>query len=163
MKLDDAQKQRVIQWIEQGLKLSDIQSRIATEFKLTLTYMDVRFLVDDLKLMPKDPEPAKAADLAPQPEAAPVATTPAPPAAPEALPPAAPGATRVSVVVDQIARPGALISGKVTFSDGQIAEWTLDQAGQLGLATQQKGYRPSRPDVQEFQQALQAELAKLGF
>ncbi len=170
MKLDDTQKHQVVQWIEQGLKLSEIQSRIAAEFKLALTYMDVRFLVDDLKLMPKDPEPPKVADLPPKPAAdAPPATPPAsgtePQPAPPAPPaqPAAPGAARVSVVVDQIARPGAIVSGKVTFSDGQTAEWTLDQNGQLGLATQEKGYRPSRPDVQEFQQALQGELAKMGF
>ena len=167
MKLDDTQKLQVVQWIEQGLKLSEIQSRIAAEFKLVLTYMDVRFLVDDLKLMPKDPEPPKVADLPPKPAAvappAPPATPPASETEPQPAPPAAPGAAKVSVVVDQIARPGALISGKVSFSDGQTAEWTLDQNGQLGLATQQKGYRPSRPDVQEFQQALQGELAKMGF
>ncbi len=161
MKLDEAQKRQVVQWIEQGLKLSEIQSRIMAEFKITLTYMDVRFLVDDLKLMPKDPEPPKVDEPAPKPADVPAAT----PAVAELqpVPPEAPGATRVSVVVDQIARPGAIVSGKVTFSDGQTAEWSLDQNGQLGLATQQKGYRPSRPDVQEFQQALQAELAKLGF
>ena len=167
MKLDDTQKLQVVQWIEQGLKLSEIQSRIAAEFKLALTYMDVRFLVDDLKLMPKDPEPPTVADLPPKPAAdappAPPATPPASETEPQPAPPATPGAAKVSVVVDQIARPGAIVSGKVTFSDGQTAEWTLDQNGQLGLATQEKGYRPSRPDVQEFQQALQGELAKMGF
>jgi hypothetical protein len=65
--------------------------------------------------------------------------------------------------VDQIARPGTLVSGKVTFSDGQNAEWSLDQTGRLALTAQQKGYRPSQADVQAFQQALQNELAKLGF
>ena len=163
MKLDDAQKQQVSMWIEQGLKLAEIQSRISTEFKLVLTYMDVRFLVDDLKLLPKDPEPVKTLDLPAAAPAAPqdakqvVAPEPAP------VPPPPPGATKVSLTVDQIARPGALISGKVSFSDGQTAEWTLDQMGQLGLSTQQKGYRPSREDVQAFQQGLQAELAKMGF
>src|SRR4051812_26193884 len=115
MKLDDAQKKQVAQWIEQGAKLSEIQTRIAAEFKLSMTYMDVRFLVDDLKLVPKDPVKA--------PE--PVLPTPPPPPAPAAaaqpepvhdldepaLPPV--GATNVSVSVDQIARPGALVSGKV--------------------------------------------------
>jgi hypothetical protein len=79
------------------------------------------------------------------------------------LPPE-PGSTQsVSVTVDQIARPGALVSGKVTFSDGQKADWSLDQMGRLALAAQQKGYRPSQADVQEFQMALQNELAKMGF
>lgn len=167
MKLDDAQKKRVGEWIEQGAKLSEIQSRIASEFKLTMTYMEVRFLVDDLKLVPKDPEPVKVPEPAP---AAPAPATPPAPAAKPApvhdlddptLPPV--GGTNVSVSVDQIARPGALVSGKVTFSDGQNAEWSLDQMGRLALAAQQKGYRPTQADVQAFQQALQSELAKMGF
>lgn len=164
MKLDDAQKKQVAQWIEQGAKLSEIQTRIASEFKLSMTYMDVRFLVDDLKLVPKDPEPVKVpepAPVAPPPPAAAAQPAPVHDLDEPSLPPA--GASNVSVVVDQIARPGALVSGKVTFSDGQIAEWSLDQTGRLALSAQQKGYRPSQPDVQAFQQALQSELAKMGF
>lgn len=69
----------------------------------------------------------------------------------------------VSVTVDQVARPGALASGQVTFSDGQLAEWHLDQYGRLGLASQQKGYRPSQEDLMAFQAELQSALAKLGF
>ena len=163
MKLDDAQKRLVAQWIEQGAKLSEIQTRIASEFKLTMTYMDVRFLVDDLKLVPKDPEPMKTADLAPPSVAAPLATKPVPVHELKPLPAPPPGASSVSVFVDQIARPGTLVSGKVKFSDGQNAEWSLDQTGRLALTAQQAGYRPTQADVQVFQQALQAELAKMGF
>jgi hypothetical protein len=68
----------------------------------------------------------------------------------------------VSVSVDQLARPGAVVSGKVTFSDGNRAEWYLDQTGRLGLSAQQAGYRPPPADVQQFQIALEAELAKMG-
>jgi len=164
MKLDDAQKKQVAQWIEQGAKLSEIQTRIAAEFKLAMTYMEVRFLVDDLKLVPKDPVKAPEPVLPTPPPAPPsAAAQPAPvhDLDEPTLPPA--GATNVSVSVDQIARPGALVSGKVTFSDGQSAEWSLDQTGRLALAAQQKGYRPSQADVQAFQQALQSELAKMGF
>ena len=57
MNLDDTQKRTVAKWIEAGEKLADIQKRIDAEFGLRLTYMEVRFLVDDLKLMPKDPTP----------------------------------------------------------------------------------------------------------
>jgi hypothetical protein len=32
MNLDDSQKQKVAAWIEEGLRLSDIQNRIASEF-----------------------------------------------------------------------------------------------------------------------------------
>jgi len=160
MKLDDAQKRQVAQWIEQGLKLAEIQSRITSELGVTLTYMEVRFLVDDLKLVPKDPEPVKTPELTPPP-----ATPIQPPVPTHNLdePTPAAGPSTVSVSVDQIARPGALVSGKVTFSDSQTAEWSLDQMGRLGLVPQQKGYRPAPADVQQFQQMLQSELAKMGF
>ena len=62
MKLDDAQKKTVIGWIEQGLKLAEIQKKLGTEMGLNPTYMEVRFLVDDLKVIPKDPEPVEADD-----------------------------------------------------------------------------------------------------
>ena len=60
-------------------------------------------------------------------------------------------------------RPGAVVSGKVTFSDGQNAEWYLDQMGRLGVVPAQQGYKPAAADVQQFQAALQSELAKMGF
>ena len=58
MNLDEAQKQHGAGWIREGLKLSDIQKRLESELGVKLTYMEVRFLVDDLKLVPKDIEPA---------------------------------------------------------------------------------------------------------
>src|SRR6185369_12921220 len=68
----------------------------------------------------------------------------------------------VSVSVDQLTRAGAVVSGKVTFSDGKKADWYIDQTGRLGLAPQEAGYRPAPGDVQQFQIALEAELSKLG-
>lgn len=163
MKLDDTQRQTVAKWIEEGSKLAEIQNRLATEFGLKLTYMEVRFLVDDLKLVPKDPEPPKTPEPPPAATASPAEATPASPgaASPDGTP--APNASKVSVTVDQITRPGSLISGKVTFSDGQTADWYLDQMGRLGVVPKQQGYKPSAADVQDFQLALQQEVAKLGY
>lgn len=154
MNLSDEQRQQVTAWISAGAKLSEVQTRLNQEFGLKLTYMETRFLVDDLKLTLKDPEPPKTEK----------------PAAPETKPPAeeikapAEPATPagVSVSVDQIARPGALVSGKVTFSDGQKAEWYLDQMGRLAVIPGQQGYKPSAADVQEFQMALQEQLQRMG-
>jgi hypothetical protein len=164
MNLDDAQRKTVAEWIGQGLKLSEIQTRLASELGLTMTYMQVRLLVDDLKLTPKDPEPSKAVDaVLPAPDAA---GRPAPRqpgvVAPKPAQPAG-GQGKVSVSVDQLARPGALVSGKVTFSDGKTASWQLDQTGRLGLIPQEPGYRPPASDVEQFQMALEAELSKAGF
>ena len=160
MNLTEEQRQRVTAWILEGAKLSEVQNRLVGEFGIKLTYMEARFLVDDLKLTPKDPEPPKVA--------APPATASA--AGPGKLTaeknPAPAGtlpASGVSVSVDQITKPGAMISGKVTFSDGQIADWYLDQTGRLGVVPKQAGYKPSADDVQDFQLALQQEVAKLGY
>jgi len=160
MNLDDTQRKKLSEWIAHGLKLSEIQNRLGSELGLNLTYMDVRLLVDDLKLTPKDIERPKAVSSGLQ--AGPANTAkPAPGASRPAAPSTKPAA--VSLTVDQVARPGALISGKVTFSDGIKAEWYLDQVGQLGLVPQQTGYRPSAADLQQFQTILDAELSKLGF
>ena len=164
MNLTDEQRQSVAAWIAQGAKLGEIQTRLAAEFAVKLTYMETRFLVDDLKLVPKDPEPPKVVE---PPAAAkpPLSAKPVP--ADDLvedempLPPAAGG--KVSVTVDHITKPGAIISGKVNFSDGQVADWYLDQTGRLGVVPKQPGYKPSAPDVQEFQLALQQEVAKLGY
>ena len=165
MNLTETQKQAVASWVADGQKLSEIQNRLVSEFGARLTYMEVRFLVDDLKLKLTDPEPPKSAPPAP--------SLPAATASPENVVPgpeaeavedsSLPAAGKVSVTVDQLTRPGALVSGKVKFSDGASADWYLDQTGRLGVVPQQQGYKPSALDVQEFQMALEREMAKLGF
>jgi hypothetical protein len=163
MKLDEAQRQQVAAWIAAGAKLSEIQNRLASELGVKLTYMEVRFLVDDLKLVPKDPEPPKVVEP-PATAKSPLKTQPVSPEdAQSDEAPLPPGGGKVSVTVDQITRPGALISGKVTFSDSQIADWYLDQTGRLGVVPKQQGYKPSPADVQDFQLALQQEMAKMGY
>ena len=156
MNLDEAQRSKVAEWIAQGLKLSDIQNRLVADLGVTMTYMEVRFLVDDLKLVPKDPEPPKPVDsplTAPPPVPGPAAPKPAPLGG---------GPGRVTVSVDQVARPGTVVSGRVTFSDGVSAIWQFDEMGQLRMAPEKPGYRPPESDVQQFQMALETELSKLG-
>jgi hypothetical protein len=153
MKLDEAQRLTVAKWIADGAKLSEIQNRLAAEFGIKLTYMEARFLVDDLKLTPKDPEPPKVV-APPAANAAPLETTPVP---------STPAGGKVAVTVDQITKPGAIVSGKVAFSDGQLADWYLDQTGRLGVVPKQTGYKPTADDVKDFQLALQQEVAKLGY
>src|SRR6266550_6606950 len=97
MKLNEPQRLAVAKWIAEGAKLAEIQNRLAAEFGVKLTYMEARFLVDDLKLTPKDPEPPKVV---------------APPVAAETTPvPSAPAGGKVAVTVDQITKPGTAISG----------------------------------------------------
>ena len=151
MNLNDAQQQTVTRWVADGLKISEVQNRLAAELGLRLTYMEVRLMVDDLKLKLKDPE---------VPKPIPPPAEPTLPVEPPVAPETAPGG--VSLSVDQLARPGALVSGKVTFSDGMNADWYLDQSGRLGVVPQQQGYKPAAADVQQFQLALEREMTKIG-
>jgi hypothetical protein len=162
MQLTEEQKQKVTAWVSEGMKLSDIQSKLASDFELRATYMDVRLLVDDLKLTPKDPEPPKQETpaAAPAPAAAePAAATLPADAEAELLPPGG----KVALTVDTIARPGTMVSGAVTFSDGKKAAWYLDQTGRLGVFPETQGYRPPEGDVEVFQTLLDRELQKLGY
>lgn len=158
MQLTDEQKQKVAAWIADGMKLSDIQVRLGQECGLSLTYMDVRFLVDDLKLTPKDaPAPAPQKVEATGPVAA------QPPMLLTEETAAATPAGKVSLTVDQIAKPATIVSGSVTFSDGKTAQWYLDQQGRLGVVPTEQGYRPPEGDVEVFQASLDRELAKMGY
>jgi hypothetical protein len=76
--------------------------------------------------------------------------------------PGAPGGA-VSVTVDKIQRPGAVVGGDVTFSDGVSAQWQIDQMGRLGIVPPKEGYQPPEADIAEFQTQLQAILQKQGF
>jgi hypothetical protein len=165
MNLDEGQIAKVREWIDQGLKVAEIQTRLAEQCGVRLTYMEARLLLDDLKLKPRDlPGRDKSADAvlggaapAGQPSGAGLAGTKEGPAG-------APGGNgRVSVSVDDIARPNALVSGKVTFRDGQAADWQIDQMGRLAVMPKQQGYKPSQADVMDFQMELESILARLGY
>lgn len=136
--------------LAKGGKLSDVQKLLSDSFGLSMTYMDVRFLVDDLGLELVE---QKAAAPAPEASKAP------PPSAPrsdfvslrtpeESAPDAA---AQVEVEIDPVQRPGAVAGGKVKFTDGVSATWELDMEGRLRLGGAPENYRPSPTDISEFQ------------
>lgn len=162
MELNETQKQQIIQWVQDGDSIAEVQRKIDEEFHLRMTYMDVRFLIEDLevKLVDREPSPEEKAESLKQGE------SPDPGAAPaDAGDDWEKGASNgsVSVSVDPVTRPGTVVSGKVTFSDGENAEWQLDQMGRLGLIPTTKGYQPPPDDIEAFQRSLQDELQKKGF
>lgn len=57
MSLTPEQKQAVATWVAAGDNLSTIQKKLIEQYKVSMTYMDVRFLVDDLNLALKDRAP----------------------------------------------------------------------------------------------------------
>ena len=181
MPLSPEQKQAVSDWIAAGDNLSIVQKKLTEQFKISMTYRDVRFLVDDLGLELKNPAPKTDANDVSKTPAAPAPgggvppprgdATPAGDLPPEEYPedegvPAAPapaGASTLKLELDRIMRPGMMVSGAVTFSDGVTGKWALDQQGRLMLETAQKGYQPSQPDIQAFQRELQVQLQRQGY
>lgn len=156
MKLSDSQKATITEWIQSGSTLADVQRRLNEEFQLSMTYMDVRFLIDDLDISMAEPE----AETKSHDEAADDAATD-----PEIVDEGGTnGSGGVSVDVDAIMRPGALVSGTVRFSDGVSLGWQLSASGQLGLIPgDDPDYRPSPEDVQSFQSQLEEVLRKKGY
>jgi hypothetical protein len=57
MSLSPEQKKAVASWVANGDNLSEVQKKLSELFQLSLTYRDVRFLVDDLNLELKDAAP----------------------------------------------------------------------------------------------------------
>jgi hypothetical protein len=185
MSLTPEQKAAVASWVEAGDNLSAVQKKLADQFKVTLTYRDVRFLVDDLQLALKDPAPK--VDTTDVSKAAPAPKAPekkgfldkakeklglgkdSPAGAEgEGLDEAAldePAGASVKVEVDKVTLlPGALASGSVTFGDGVTAKWIIDQQGRPGFTEVSKpGYRPSPEDGQAFMMELSAQLQRRGY
>jgi hypothetical protein len=64
----------------------------------------------------------------------------------------------VTVTLDQVARPGAMVSGTVTFSDGMKALWLIDEMGRPSIDPDQPGYQPSEADLVTFQAELKGLL-----
>jgi hypothetical protein len=185
MTLSPEQTQAVAAWVAAGDNLSAIQKKLFEEFKVSLTYMDVRFLVDDLNLSLKDAAPKASTDLSKGPAAS---SGGAPEkkgflekakeklglskeTADEELPPegaeddfSAGGAGTVTVTVDKVTViPGAVAGGTVTFSDGVTGKWIVDNYGRPGLTEiSQPGYRPSPADAQAFMQELNLAMQKRG-
>ena len=178
MPLTPEQTAAVTSWVSAGDSLSAIQKKLSEQFKVSLTYREVRFLVDDLNLALKDAAPkVDASDVTKTPGAPAAAPAARPTGAAASCPPtedvedlAEPadlpaGAANVSVTLDKVTLiPGALASGSVTFSDGVTGQWIVDNQGRPGFTKiSQPNYRPSPTDGQAFMQELSAALQKRGF
>ena len=151
MNLSDEQKAVVSQWVSEGESIANIQNLLKEHFDVGLTYMDVRFLVDDLEVVYKDSNEI-AEDSEDKESETEVATE------------ENNETGGVSVDVDAVIRPGSLVSGNVRFSDGVALGWQLTSTGQLGLIPgDDPEYRPSNEDLQAFQTQLQEVLKEKGF
>ncbi|MGA2016412.1 MAG: hypothetical protein ABSH26_05615 [Opitutaceae bacterium] len=178
MTLTADQKKTVSEWVASGDTLYAVQKKLSDQMKIQMTYMDVRFLVDDLNLQLKDPEPkADASDVS---RGAPAAerkgflekakeklglsagAAPGPAEDDEELEGPAP-TSGVRVTVDKVnLNPNAMASGTVTFGDGVTGKWMVDHQGRPALLELSKpGYRPSPAEAQAFMQELSLALQGL--
>ena len=140
---NEERKPIVAQLLKEGRSLSEIQDFLRKEKGYSITYMELRLLLSempDAKLPEK--ETPKAPSLPPEPKPAETGT-------------AAGG--KLSISVDQIPAPGAMLSGYARFASGAKAHWFLDEMGRLGLEPELGSGKPTQKDMQEFA----AELKRL--
>ena len=165
--LSEEQITAIRQWAEEGSQLAEVQKRLKGQFGLNATYMDTRFLVLDLGIEIEVETGEEA--VAPAAEAGEVELavdgSDAPDGAQaedvEVIDPAAgdgESAGSVQVSADDVPRPGAIVSGSVTFSDGEKAIWLIDEYGRPGLDPQTPGYQPTDADLSEFEKYLRVLL-----
>lgn len=147
--LSSEQVEMVKEWVAEGAQMADLQKRLKDDFGFNVTYMDTRFLSLDLALNfqvgeeesegPNDIENSEAQEEVD-------------------LEPLVQDRETVTVTLDQVARPGAMVSGTVTFSDGMKALWLIDEMGRPSIDPDQPGYQPSEADLVTFQAELKGLL-----
>lgn len=161
----------------EGHNLSKIQDMLA-EQGVKMTFMELRLIASEIETSfwqqsEPQPEAAPEAEKPAQEAAAPAAEDdfPADDADAEQLPPDDAAAKdgipadggepaprgRTTVTLDQLARPGFLATGSVSFGSGAGGNWCLDQMGRL-MFEKLEG-KPDRQDLQEFQLELQRMFA----
>lgn len=147
--LSSEQVEMVKKWVAEGAQMADLQKRLKDDFGFNVTYMDTRFLSLDLALnFQVDEEESEGPNDIENPEAQEEVD----------LGPLVQDEEAVTVTLDQVARPGAMVSGTVTFSDGMKALWLIDEMGRPSIDPDQPGYQPSEADLVSFQAELKGLL-----
>jgi hypothetical protein len=164
--LSDEQISQIQSWADAGDVLSDIQMKVNSELEIKATYLETRFLLEDLKieLLPT-PEPKKEKEDVPEEPVGETAEGAVPedgaaPAEEEA--PAPTGDESATVTLDKVLRPEALVSGRVVFNGGESAAWWLDQAGRLGFEPDNADFKPTDAQAMAFQKELQVAVQESG-
>ena len=182
MNLSENQIESVKKWVSDGACIGEVQKRLASEWGVSMTYMEVRFLIDDIgaelvsKNEPQGSEPdisesaAKMQNVAGDSDFDSDGGQAGEFSSPDGYDSAdsvdaggsmegdsAEGGS-VSVSLSPIQRPDCIVSGDAVFSDGSKAEWKIDRLGQLSLIPEE-GKKPPQEDMYEFQRKLQEVLS----
>ena len=158
--LTPQQRQLVEQWAAEGANLNQIQDRLRSECDTTLTYMETRLLIMELGVKIQD-KPREVEKPAPAPVAPAAADDVA--VADEVLAPDGTTGGALKISVDEVPPAGAIISGRVTFSDGVTVQWFMDQQGRFGMRGPAPGYQPPAADIPAFQAELDTILQQSGY
>ncbi len=164
-----------------GVSLSDVQTKLAQEYGVKMTYFELRMLAMGLAVdWEKQDKPKPAATPAPVVAASPqeAATDDVADAndafeadaenvEPEADEEeaaedeeAADGETKI--VLDETPHPGAALSGTAVFASGASGKWALSRNGRLGFEPDEGSAEPDENDWQLFQAELQKTLQGIG-
>ena len=148
--MDNQQRDDIIgSMLNEGIGLSEIQKHLESEHSYKITYMDLRLLSADLEVNWKKidgTDQVDETDLDAEQDVEEEAEVTL--------------ETGTRIEISKIVRPGAMLSGDVTFNSGIEAEWYVDQMGRLGLNPKVEGEQPSEEDLEEFQIKLQEEVQK---
>lgn len=154
--LSEEQKEQINVWVADGAQLADVQKHLVEDFGFSVTYMDTRFLALDLDLqfISEVEEVVEKEDVAEP--AAPLDSADAVPNLNQAVlsAPQEGGFQPVTAAVDTVARPGAMVSGTVSFSDGEKGRWMIDEMGRPSIDPDTPGYQPVESDLVDFQNTL---------
>ena len=168
-----------------GVSLSDVQTRLAQEFGVKMTYFELRMLAMGLSVdwekqdKPKT-APAPVAPVVPQDKAvdgdeqddADAFDTETEAEDEDTAPEddededidndedEADGATKI--VLDETPHPGAALSGTAVFASGASGKWALSRNGRLGFEPDEGSAEPDENDWQLFQAELQKTLQGIG-
>jgi len=143
---NDERKEIVRKLLAEGQTLSQIQDYLRREKGDSITYMELRLLLSempDAKLPEKEPPKT-------------------PPIAPATATPTPEPAGKLSISVDQMPPPGAMLSGYVRFASGAKAHWFIDETGRLSLEPELGSGKPTQDDMKEFSTELRRMLQQNG-
>ncbi|MFA6817263.1 MAG: hypothetical protein WCS73_13330 [Lentisphaeria bacterium] len=158
----------IMEHLNKGDSLSDVQKMLVDEYKMKITYFDLRMLASDLMIdwhKQDKPEPVK-----PKEEETPVSETldddgldmetgenlaEDDDEIPEDEMDDDDGiGGSVSIEVNKLVRPGAAVSGDVVFPSGSKGSWYVDNMGRLGLDLAEGSSKPTQKDIAAFQKEL---------
>ena len=142
--MDDIELKKIIKGhLDEDLTLNEIHKILADQHSVKMTFMELRLLsseIEDMDWGKFDPKVEKDDDDEDE-----------TPKEPEIL-------SGTQIEISKIQRPGAMVSGSVTFISGLKGEWHIDSMGQLGLNMADEDAQPTEEDMQDFQMELRRKI-----